>query len=100
MNKTIHLTALISDESAVVEVTAPTASEQGEGSLRVTGWSKKHPNDLPDRDIGFNLAAARALRALADEYEKRAAPDVALQPYVYHFGFPSTPTFTFTEGKI
>ncbi|MFN2638119.1 MAG: dsRBD fold-containing protein [Gemmatimonadaceae bacterium] len=69
MNKTIYLTALVSDETAVVEASAPTRTENGEGSLSGTGWAKKHPNDKPDVEVGYNLAVARALRDLADSYE-------------------------------
>ncbi len=70
MNKTIALTALVSDESAVVEV--QTSSYSNIGNITATGWSKKHPNDKPDAEVGYNVAVARALRALADKFDQRA----------------------------
>lgn len=72
MNKTVSFTVLVSDETAVVEATAPTLRESGEGSVKGSGWAKKHPNDKPDQEVGYDVAMARALRALADEYDKRA----------------------------
>lgn len=72
MNKTIHLTALVSDESSVVEATGPSFHETGEGSVKATGWAKKHPKDEPDAYVGYNVAVARALRSLADEYDAKA----------------------------
>lgn len=80
MNKTISLTALVSDESAVVE--AQTSSYSNIGTVSATGWSKKHPNDEADNETGYNLAVARALRSLADEFEKRAEARMNSTTYV------------------
>lgn len=100
MNKTIHVTSVVSDETAAVEVNAPAFREQGEGSLTATGWAKKHPNDKPDSEIGYNLAVARALRNLADQYEKCAdeAMNNPLQTVTYSSSVLSPYTITF-DGK-
>jgi hypothetical protein len=99
MNKTIHMTVLTSDETAVVEATAPLLSEQGEGSVKGTGWSKKHPSDSPDQEVGYNLAVARALRDLADTYEAMAdEAEANPQKWMDLSGYVTGPiTFT-TEG--
>lgn len=77
MNKTVSFTVLVSDETAVVEATAPTLRESGEGSVKGSGWAKKHPKDKADQEVGYDVAMARALRALADEYDKRAEEAMA-----------------------
>ncbi len=87
MNKTVHLTVLVSDETAVVEAQAPSFTENGEGSVKGAGWAKKHPNDKPDAEIGYNVAMARALRDLADKYDSRAT-EAMNNPVVMHT-FPS-----------
>jgi len=70
VNKTISLTVLLDGEASVAEARGSTYTNIGE--VTGTGSAKKHPKDKPDNTIGYNLAVARALRALADEYEKRA----------------------------
>ena len=94
MNKTIAITALVSDESAVVEV--QTSSYSNIGNITATGWSKKHPNDKPDAEIGYNVAVARALRDLADKFDERAEA-ASSQPLVTAYLTPlSGSTFTYT----
>ena len=70
MHKTISLTVLLDGEASVAEARGSTLNNIGE--LSATGSAKKHPDDQADREVGFNLAVARALRALADRYEHRA----------------------------
>ena len=70
MNKMINLTVLLDGEASVAEARGGTFSNIGE--LSATGSAKKHPKDTSNSEVGFNLAVARALRALADQYEKRA----------------------------
>ena len=67
MNKMVNLTVLLDAEAR-----GGTFSNIGE--LSATGSAKKHPKDTSEPEVGFNLAVARALRALADQYEKRAEP--------------------------
>ena len=70
MNRSISLTVLLDGEASVAEARGTTLSQVGE--LKATGSAKKHPKDPSEDEVGFNLAVARALRALADQYEKRA----------------------------
>ena len=70
MNKMINLTVLLDGEASVAEARGGTFSNVGE--LSATGSAKKHPKDTSEPEVGFNLAVSRALRALADQYEKRA----------------------------
>jgi hypothetical protein len=70
MNKMVNLTVLLDGEASVAEARGGTFSNIGE--LSATGSAKKHPKDTSEPEVGFNLAVARALRALADQYEKRA----------------------------
>jgi hypothetical protein len=46
-------------------------------SLRATGKSERHPKDSPVPEIGEELAAARALHALAYELTDVALRDIA-----------------------
>jgi hypothetical protein len=66
----VNLTVLLDGNASVAEARGGTFSNIGE--LSATGSAKKHPKDPSDNEVGFNLAVARALRALADQYEKRA----------------------------
>lgn len=79
MNKMVNLTVLVDDEAAVAEARGSTL--RGLGELRGTGSAKKHPDDSPDPEVGFNLAVSRALRALADQYELRADQAAELTNY-------------------
>lgn len=42
------------------------------GDIEVTGSSRRHPGDKPDRETGDLLALARAYAKLAAKLEKRA----------------------------
>lgn len=65
--------AVVTDEVATVELTGP----NNDGAPAVsTGWAKKHPMDAPNKEIGFNLAMARALANLSEVYAERAAEQV------------------------
>ena len=70
MNKTVSLTVLLDGEASVAEARGSTLNNIGE--LSATGSAKKHPQDASDNEVGFNLAVARALRSLANQYEQRA----------------------------
>lgn len=72
MRQTIEATVLTTPEATVVEVEGSSALETYRGNLKATGYAKKHPNDTHDAEVGHSLAMARALRELADTYEKRA----------------------------
>ena len=72
MRQTIEATVLTTPEATVVEVEGSSSIETYRGNLKATGYAKKHPNDTHDPEVGHSLAMARALRELADTYEKRA----------------------------
>ena len=72
MRQTIEATVLTTPEATVVEVEGSAHLETYRGNLKATGYAKKHPNDEHDAEVGHALAMARALRDLADRYEKRA----------------------------
>ena len=60
--------------------------------LRGEGSAKRHPNDVPDRDVGLDLAVGRALidlgrQVLADAGRRVAAADARRR---------NIPTFTYT----
>ena len=78
MNKSITLTVLLDGEAAVAEARGGTLT--GIGELKGTGSAKKHPKDTSDAEVGFDLAVARALRALADQYELRAEQAMNMPP--------------------
>lgn len=69
MNNTIQTEAMAGDNTAVVEVSTPGFVG---GDLKGSGWAKKHPKDKPSKEVGYNLAMARALRDLADKFETQA----------------------------
>lgn len=77
MKTVIEINALVSDESAVAEATVVRGAGMGDTPpiSNGTGWSKKHPHDTPDKVVGYNLAMARVLRDLADQYETVAFAD-------------------------
>jgi hypothetical protein len=79
MNRLINVSVLLSEDATVAEARGSTLSNIGE--LSGTGAAKKHPKDTPEPEVGFNLAVARALRSLADQYEKRAE-----QAHVFYDG--------------
>jgi hypothetical protein len=95
MNKLVNLTVLTDKDAAVCEARGGTYASIGE--LSATGSAKKHPQDTSDNEVGFNLAVARALRALADQYEKRAEEAMSLPlrdvPQRYIIGMD--PTFSY-----
>jgi hypothetical protein len=72
MRQTIQVDVLATDEATVAEVQGTTYEETYRGDLLGKGYAKKHPNDEHDAETGHALAMARALRELADVYEKRA----------------------------
>src|SRR4051812_1077675 len=68
----IPLTVLITDEAVVAEAEAVDSTGAGL-DVSATGTAKKHPKDKPNSQIGYNLAVARALVALAGVYAQKAA---------------------------
>jgi len=72
MRQTIQVDVLTTDEATVAEVQGTTYAESYRGGLKATGYAKKHPNDEHDAEVGHALAMARALKTLAEAYEKRA----------------------------
>lgn len=71
MRQTIQVDVLATDEATVVEVTGGNYLETSRG-LVAKGAAKKHPNDEHDAEVGHALAMSRALKELAEIYEKRA----------------------------
>jgi Domain of unknown function (DUF1876) len=71
----IPVDVIVTDEATVAEASF-VEYERARDRQTVTGYAKKHPRDEVNAEIGFNLAVARALSALADEYAKRAAEAV------------------------
>lgn len=92
MNKTIALNVLLNEDATVAEAQGSSLSEIG--TLSATGSAKRHPNDYPDQNVGFNLAVARALRALADKYEDRANYAMDGPPTLTFNGTLSVGTYT------
>lgn len=76
MKKTFEVTALVTDESTVVEVAGTTLN--GASPLVAKGYSKKHPKDNANGNVGYSLAVARALRELARHYENYAETSARL----------------------
>jgi hypothetical protein len=81
MHSSLNITALVSPEVAAVEVHGVDVRGLYEDDMKGTGWSKRHPEDLPNEELAFNLAMARALQDLANEYARKAA-DLAGFPVV------------------
>jgi hypothetical protein len=71
MRQTVEVDVLTTSEATVVEVKGGTYL-QTNPELVAQGFAKKHPKDDHDAEIGHSLAMARALKALAESYEKRA----------------------------
>lgn len=71
MHQTITVDVLTTSEATVVEVKGGAYREATAG-LVAQGAAKKHPNDEHDAEVGHALAMSRALKALAESYEKRA----------------------------
>lgn len=71
MLKTFSVNVLLSDDASVAEATGA-LHPYAVGEVRGKGAAKRHPKDSPDETVGYSLAVARALRDLADQYEKRA----------------------------
>ena len=91
MRQTIQVDVLATDEATVAEVQGTTYEETYRGDLLGKGYAKKHPNDEHDAETGHALALARALRELADVYEKRAWERI---------NRPTTPAYTYADGGI
>lgn len=72
MRQTIQVDVLTTDEATVAEVQGTTYREANRGDLVAQGYAKKHPKDENDVEVGHALAMSRALKALAETYEKRA----------------------------
>jgi hypothetical protein len=73
MQSIIRVTAVVTDEVTAVELTGTTVDGFDDTDRTSTGWAKKHPKDLPDEEIAFNLAMARALQQLSKKYGQQAA---------------------------
>jgi hypothetical protein len=104
MRQTIQVDVLATDEATVAEVQGTTYEETYRGDLLGKGYAKKHPNDEHDAETGHALAMARALRELADVYEKRAWERIN-HPRTYTFangGYVSTlkPSSVTHTGKF
>lgn len=101
MRQTISVDVLATDEATVAEVQGTTYQESNRGSLVGKGYAKKHPNDSHDAETGHALAMARALRELAEAYEKRAW-DRINHPvrYVYATGAMLEPFSATTTAKF
>ena len=103
MKKTFEVTALVTDESTVVEVAGTTLN--GASPLVAKGYSKKHPKDNPNGNVGYSLAVARALRELAQHYENYAETSARLHDHssvvltAVDFGGYDTTTNTFSSGS-
>lgn len=89
MQSSIRVTAVVTDEVTAIELYGTTVDGFQDSDRVSTGWAKKHPRDLPDTEIAFNLAMARALQQLANKYGQQAA-DLA--------GFPVEVDLQLTEG--
>jgi hypothetical protein len=72
MRQTLHVDVLTTKEATVVEVEGTTYAQTYQGNLKASGYAKKHPNDEHDAEVGHALAMARALKELAESYERRA----------------------------
>ncbi len=96
MNRLINVSVLLSEDATVAEARGSTLSNIGE--LSGTGAAKKHPKDLSDNEVGFNLAVARALRSLADKYEERAEQAQNLPPQRVVLGMD--PGTVFFDGTV
>lgn len=67
--------AVLTDGNATVAVAEM-------GGIQVAGSAKRDPCDRNDRDVGADLATARALRKLAGRLERRANGAVKQADYV------------------
>lgn len=83
MRQTIEVDVLATSEATVVEVKGGTYLETNP-RIVAQGFAKKHPNDTHDPETGHALAMARALRELAEAYEKRAKERID-NPIRYRF---------------
>jgi hypothetical protein len=83
MHQTIQVDVLATSEATVVEVRGGTYLETNP-ALVAQGAAKKHPNDEHDAEVGHALAMSRALKALAESYEKRAWERIN-HPRTYRF---------------
>lgn len=81
MNTSLNVTAIVNEEVAAVEVNGVTQDGFYDDDRKGVGWAKKHPTDSPNPEIAYNLAMARALQDLANQYARNAA-DIAGFPVV------------------
>lgn len=72
----VEITVLSTPEATVAEARSAQMNDSLGENFTVNGYAKKHPKDKDNPEIGFNLAVARALVSLADEYAMRAAKAV------------------------
>jgi hypothetical protein len=87
MRQTLQVDVLTTEEATVVEVQGTTYAETYQGNLKANGYAKKHPNDEHDAEVGHALAMARALKELAESYEKRAWERINHpRTYTYAYG--------------
>lgn len=93
MRQTIEVDVLATSEATVVEVKGGTYLETNRGNLVAQGYAKKHPNDTHDAEVGHALAMARALKQLAESYEKRAWERIE-HPLVYTYVADGVKTWT------
>lgn len=73
MNSTLNVTAILSEEVAAVEITGVGIDGWLDRDRKATGWSKKHPQDVDNPEVAYNLAMARALQDLSNQYARNAA---------------------------
>lgn len=93
MRQTIEVDVLATSEATVVEMKGGTYLETNPAFV-AQGHAKKHPNDTHDPETGHALAMARALRQLAEAYEKRA------QERIDHPKVDTSSTFGGTVAKL
>jgi hypothetical protein len=103
MRQTIEVEVLATPEATVVEAKGGTYLETGM-RLVAQGYAKKHPKDTNDAEVGHALAVSRALRELADAYEKRAWERIN-HPCTYKYAtggmLTTTPQFSYDiEGTF
>lgn len=73
MNSSLHIQAIVTDEVTAVEVHGVDLDGLYDRDHSGKGWSKKHPTDPVNPDLAYNLAMARALQDLANQYGRVAA---------------------------
>lgn len=71
----LPVTVVVTDEVTAVELGSVNTPYTYYDKFTKTGWAKKHPKDTPNASLSLNLALARALANLSDEYARRAAEE-------------------------